>query len=196
MIDTAKLAQELQDQVLTAVHRGQQQFRKGQDQVRKGQDQMRKGRDAMANAFRAGNELTKAIRPNIPALPNTKLRLPALPDAASRLPSLGTLANPAKLREHVNEFAGHVAATQRNVADKAMQAAGPLVAEGVARFGKVVGSLAADRGNGQHDSLASAAADESAERVIEHTAKQPRTTKAASAKSKAAGTAKSRSAKK
>ncbi len=71
MIDTRAVAQEVQDQLLAAVQRGQ-------DQMRKSQDQMRKSREAVADVIRTGNQLAKAARPNIPALPKPTVRVPSL----------------------------------------------------------------------------------------------------------------------
>ena len=62
MIDTRAVAQEVQDQLLAAVHRGQAQMRKSQDQ-------MRKSREAVTDIIRTGNQLAKAVRPSIPSLP-------------------------------------------------------------------------------------------------------------------------------
>ncbi len=50
MIDTRAVAQEVQEKLLAAAHRGQEQMNKSQEQVRK-------GRDAVATAVKAGSEL-------------------------------------------------------------------------------------------------------------------------------------------
>jgi hypothetical protein len=136
--------------LLAAVQRGQQQFRRGNEQLRKSQEQLRKsqeqfrkgreaqlrkGREAVSTAIRTGNELAKAVRPSIPALPAKGLHLP----------QVSTLPSPAKLRAQAQEFAGHVAATQRHLADRAVQVASPLVADGVARLNRVVSSLWEER---------------------------------------------------
>ena len=145
MIDTRAIAQEVQDQLLAAVHKGQEQLRKSQDQVRKtqdhirksqdhvrkGQEQVRKGREAVHTAMRTGNELAKAVRPSIPALPTPKLHVA----------SLSTLASPARLRANAQEFVDQVIATQRSLADKAVHVASPLVTESVTRLNHVVGTL-------------------------------------------------------
>jgi hypothetical protein len=150
MVDTRAVAHEVQEQFLAAVQRGQQQFRRGQEQLRKSQDQLRKsqeqfrkgreaqlrkGREAVSTAIRTGNELAKAVRPNIPARSAKGLHVP----------QVGALPSPAKLRAHAQEFAGQVAATQRHLADRAVQVASPLVADGVARLNHVVSSLWEDR---------------------------------------------------
>src|SRR5258708_4021044 len=158
MIDTRAVAQEVQDQLLAAMNKGQERVRKAQEQVRQAQEQVRKGRheqvrkgrEAVTGAIRTGNELTKAFRPNIPA--------PGL-----RVPSLSHLTDPAKLRASAQELAdqmiaaqrkvageviatqrkvaGQLFATQRSLADKAFQAASPLVADSVTRLSKVVATL-------------------------------------------------------
>ena len=52
MIDTRALAQEVQDQLLAAMQRGQEQMRKSQEQMRKSQEQMRKSRERAQRAVR------------------------------------------------------------------------------------------------------------------------------------------------
>jgi hypothetical protein len=146
MPDTRNVAQELQEQLVAAMHRGQKQFRKGQEQFRK-------GREAVNTAIRTGNELAKAVRPNVPALPSNRLHLP----------QLSTLPSPAKLRAHAQDFAGQVAATQRNLADKALHAAGPMVAEGVTRLNHVAKSFLEQRDQEDHEPLAPRAAKATAE---------------------------------
>ncbi len=115
MIDTRALAQEVQDQLLAAMQRGQ-------DQMRKSQEQMRKSREAVHDVIRTGNQLAKAVRPSMPTLPKP----------AVHVPSLSTLANPAKLRASAQELSEHVIATQRNLTDKAVQAATPVAEQFVA----------------------------------------------------------------
>ncbi len=100
MIDTRALAQEVQDQLVAAVHRGQEQLRKRHDQVRKSQDQVRKGREVVVDALRMGNERAKAAR--------------------STMPELSTLADPAKLRARSQELADQFLASQRQLADRAI----------------------------------------------------------------------------
>jgi hypothetical protein len=166
MIDTRALAQEVQDQLLEAVHRGHEQFRKGQDQLRKSQDQMRKSREALAEAVRSGNELAKSIRPSIPALPGPIVRIPPLTTPADR----------ARLRARSHELADQVVATQRQLADRALQvttplaehviatqrqlagkalhAASPVVADSVAKLTHAVGTLPGMRRLGLADGVA------------------------------------------
>jgi hypothetical protein len=126
MIDTRALAQEVQDQLVEAVHRGQQQFRKGQDQLRKSQDQMRKSREALAEAVRSGNQLAKSIRPSLP--------LPTV-----RIPPLTTPADRARLRARSHELADQVVATQRHLADRAVQATTPLAEQVIATQRQLAG---------------------------------------------------------
>jgi hypothetical protein len=98
MIDTRAVAQEIQEQLLAAAHRGQ--------------DLVRRGRHAAATAIKAGNELTKAVRPALPA--------------SARVQSLTALTSPAKLKASAQELADQVAATQRTIADKAAELTGPI----------------------------------------------------------------------
>ena len=116
MIDTRAVAQEVQDQLLAAVQRGQEQLRKSQDQVRQ-------GREAVTGAIRSSNQRVKAVRPSMPTLPKP----------AVHVPSLSTLANPAKLRASAQELTDHVIATQRSLTGKAIQAASPVADQVIAR---------------------------------------------------------------
>jgi hypothetical protein len=116
MIDTRAVVQEVQDQLLAAAHRGQ-------DQMRRSQEQMRKSREAVADVIRSGNQLAKAVRPSIPTLPRPTVHIP----------SLSTLRDPAKLRE----LTDHVIATQRSLTDKAVQAASPVADQVIARQRKL-----------------------------------------------------------
>jgi exonuclease VII small subunit len=160
MPDTRTVAHEIQEQLVAAMHRGhkqlrksQEQFRKGQEQLRKSQEQLRKGREAVNVAIRSGNELAKAVRPNIPALPGKGLQLPPL----------STLRSPAKLRAHAQDFAGQVAATQRSLADKALHVAGPLVVDGVARLNQAAKSFLEQRDQEHPEPLAPRAVKTTAE---------------------------------
>jgi hypothetical protein len=142
MIDTRAVAQEIQEQVLAAVHRGHEQFRKGQDQVRKSQQQ---GREAARVAVRTGSQVAKAVLPSLPQLPRPEVHLPSVSD----------LTSPDKLRAHAHDLAGQALANQRRLADsagqvlaaqrklaeKAVEFATPLVAEGVNRITQVAGSI-------------------------------------------------------
>jgi hypothetical protein len=67
MIDTRAVAQEVQDQLTAAMHRGQEQLRKGQEQVRK-------GRQTVTGALRTGGHIAQAVKPNLPALPGPSLK--------------------------------------------------------------------------------------------------------------------------
>jgi hypothetical protein len=210
MIDTRAVAQEVQDQLVAAMNKGQERVRKAQDQVRQaqeqvrkgGNEQVRKGRQAMTGAIRTGNELTKAFRPNIPALPKPGLRVP----------SLSHLADPAKLRASAQEFAdqmiatqrkvagevfatqrnlaGQLFATQRSLADKAFQAASPFVADSVTRLSKVVATLQDGRKAGHADSGAHLAAPPA---VPDADAAEAPTERAAAADTKSADAATSKS---
>jgi hypothetical protein len=128
MPDNRTVAHEVQEQLVAAVQRGHKQLLKRQEQLKK-------GREVVNDAIRSGNEFAKSVRPNIPALQTKGLHLP----------QLSTLPSPAKLRAHAQEFAGQVAATQRNLADKALQVAAPIVVDGVAKLNQVAKSLREER---------------------------------------------------
>jgi hypothetical protein len=119
MIDTRALAQEVQDQLLAAMHRGQDQFRKSQDQMRKSQYHLRKSREAMAEAIRNGNQVAKAMRPSFPPLT--------------------TPVDRAKLRADALELADQVVATQRRLADRALEVTGPLAEQLIATQRQLAG---------------------------------------------------------
>ena len=103
MIDS-KTVQEVQKELIAAVHRGHEQVRKGQERVRKGQAQVRKNREAIAGVV---SELAKSVRPAIPA--GRTVHIPT----------------PAEARAHAREIADHAINVQRELAGKAWQAAGP-----------------------------------------------------------------------
>ena len=56
MIDTRAVAQEVQDQLTAAMH-------KGQEQLRKSQEQMRKSRETVTGALRRGSGTSAWPRP-------------------------------------------------------------------------------------------------------------------------------------
>jgi hypothetical protein len=141
-MDTRAVAKEVQEQVAAAVQKGHERLRKRQDQVRK-------GRETVGAAVRAGNQLARAVMPNLPPLRRPDVHLPSVSD----------LTNPDKLRTHAHDLAGqararqrkfadsagHVLATQRKLAGKAVELGTPLVTEGVSRLTRVAGSLASSR---------------------------------------------------
>jgi hypothetical protein len=145
-MDTRAVAKEVQEQVAAAVQKSHERFRKGQDQVRK-------GRETVGVAVRAGNQLARAVMPNLPPLPKPEVHLPSVSD----------LTNPDKLRTHAHDLAGQARArqrkfaesagqmitTQRKLAGKAVEIATPLVTEGVSRLTQVAGSLSSSR-RGEH----------------------------------------------
>jgi DNA-binding protein HU-beta len=106
--DSKSVVQEVQKELLAVVQRGQERVRKGQDRVRKSQEQARKSRDAVVSVVRTGGELAKAARASRPTLPPV------------RIPS------PAAVRAHAQELAGQAITAQRDLADKARHAAGPV----------------------------------------------------------------------
>jgi hypothetical protein len=107
VIDSKSVVQEVQKELLAVMQRGQEQVRKGQDRVRKSQEQARKSREAVVSVVRAGSELAKAVRPSAPSMPPV------------RIPSR------AAVRAHAQELAGQAITAQRDLAAKAIHAAGP-----------------------------------------------------------------------
>src|SRR5215469_7098708 len=127
MIDTRAVAQEVQDQLMAAFHKGQEQFRKSQEQVRN-------GRDSTTVAVRPGNQLPRAVMPEV--------KLPSVSDLANREKLRAqAVARQRKLAEDAQELADHVFTTQRKLASRAYEMASPLVAEGVNRLTQVAGSF-------------------------------------------------------
>jgi hypothetical protein len=188
MIDSKAVMQEVQDQLLAIVHRGQEQVRKGQERVHKSQEQVRKGREVVSGAVRTGTELAKAVRPSAPALKS----LPSPADVRARAQELAGHAVSAqrKARHAATPYAEQALATQRNLAGKARHAAipyteqvlaaqrsltgkvievakvaTPFVAEGRARLNQVVGTLQDARRPGRA-TTAEPTADEQAERLV------------------------------
>jgi hypothetical protein len=195
-MDARAVAQEVQDQLKSAIHKGHEQIRKGQEQFRKGQEQFRKGnehlrngheqvrksREAVASAIRTGNEFAQSHLPHIASVQAAKLRLPLLTE----------LNSPAKVRASAHDLATQVAAGQRKLAGRALHAASPLLAHGAARLSQVADTLTAERRPEHAESAASvtagsqaAQADEQAEQSAKsahgQAADQPTARTAASA---------------
>lgn len=146
MVENRTFAHEVQEQLMGAVQRGQKELRKRHEQLRK-------GRESVNVVIRTGNELAKSVRPNISSLQGKGLHLPQFAPPS-----------PSKLREHAQEFAGQVVATQRNLAEKALHAATPLVTDGVARLNKVVALLEErERREGEKPAVASVSNDDDAQ---------------------------------
>src|SRR5215469_1302275 len=103
MIDS-KTVQEVQKELIAAVHRGHEQVRKGQERVRKGQAQVRKSREAVAGVV---SDLAKSVLPTASA------------GRAVHVPT------PAEARAQAKAIAGHAITVQRELAGKAWDAAGP-----------------------------------------------------------------------
>jgi hypothetical protein len=183
MIETRALAQEVQDQLLAAMHRGHDQFRKSQKQIRRSQYHLRKSREAMAEAIRSSNQVAKAIRPLSDPADRAKLRADALELADQLIATQRQLADRAlqvtgPLAEQViatqrqladralqvtGPLAEQVIATQRQLATRAMQSASPAVADRVAKLTHAVGTLPGMRRLGLADGVAAGgngAADE------------------------------------
>ena len=130
MIDTRAVGQELQAQLVGAARKGREQARKAQEQVRKGQEQARKGQEAVTEIVKSLTSTAEALRPQ---LPTVKLKLPSL--QPPKLP------DSAKLKASAEEVAEQLMAAQRKLTEQVSQAAGPLLAQGVARFGQAAQTL-------------------------------------------------------
>ena len=134
MIDTRAVAQEVQDQLAAAVHKGHEQFRKGQEQIRK-------GRETVTVAVRTGSQFAQAVRPSLPKLPSVQLRLPSLTELASR----------DKVRASAQELGSQMLAGQRKLGGRALEVASPFITEGVAKLTEAAGALVASRRTGQRE---------------------------------------------
>jgi hypothetical protein len=181
MIDSKAVVQEVQDQLLAMVHRGQDQVRKGQERVRKSQEQVRKGREVVSGAVRTGTELAKTVRPSVPAIKS----LPSPADVRARAEELAGHARTAqrKARHAATPYAEQALAAQRQLAGRVIEVATPFVAEGRARLNQVVGTLQDARRPGRVTTAARPAptADEQSERLatapVSDTAAAPKTAK-------------------
>src|SRR5215472_6997833 len=110
MIDS-KTVQEVQKELIAAVHRGHEQVRKGQERVRKGQAQVRKNREAIAGVV---SELAKAGLAAVPAGRTVHVPSPAEARAHAR-----DLAD--KAWHAASPYAERVRTTQRDLTEKARQ---------------------------------------------------------------------------
>jgi hypothetical protein len=110
MIDN-KTVQEVQKELIAAVHRGQEQVRKGQERVRKGQERVRKGQEQIRKSREAVTGVVSDLAKSV---------LPAAP--AGRTVHVPT---PAEARAHARAIASHAITVQRGLAGKARDAAGP-----------------------------------------------------------------------
>ena len=61
MIDTRAVAQEVQDQLLAAMNKGQEQVRKAQEQVRQAQEQVRQAQEQVRKSARS--RFARAVKP-------------------------------------------------------------------------------------------------------------------------------------
>ncbi len=141
MIDTRAVAKEVQDQLTAAMQKGQEQIRR-----------TRKNVDA---ALRTGNHLAQAVKPSAPgradqageaARQRSGTRHPRRRDpaqAGGQRPGAGTQAV-ARQRNAGNaqEFATQAFAAQRKLTGKALEAASPLLSDGVSRLTQLATSLA------------------------------------------------------
>jgi len=138
MIDTRAVAQEVQDQLTAALHKGHEQFRKGQEQIRK-------SRESVTVAVRTGSQIADAIKPSLPKLPSVQLRIPSLTELASRDKLRENAhelrARQRKLASHAQDLASQAIATQWKLSGKAIEAASPFIADGVARLTKAAETL-------------------------------------------------------
>ena len=210
MIDTRAVAQEVQDQLTAAMH--------------KGQEQIRKGRESVTVAVRTGGHIAQAVKPSLPKLPAVPVKLPSLGEIASpdklranahelasqmlatqRKLTDQALASQRRLAGHAQDLADQALATQRKLGDRALEVAGPFLSDGVTRLAHAAGTFVPSRraGRGDHaepvdhteiakpaETPAKAKSAPKAASAAKASPK-PRTTKAADAAK--TGTAKSRS---
>jgi hypothetical protein len=150
MIDTRAVAQEVQDQLTAALH--------------KGQEQIRKGRESVTVAVRTGNQIAQAVKPSLPKLPAVQVKLPSLseiasPDklrasahefasqmlAAQRKLTDQAIASQRRLAGHAQELTDQAVATQRKLGDRALEVAGPFITDGVNRLAHAAGTFVPGR---------------------------------------------------
>ena len=143
MIDTRAVAQEVQDQLTAAMH--------------KGQEQIRKGRESVTVAVRTGGQIAQAVKPSLPKLPAVPVKLPRLARSPARISSAPTrelasqmlatqrkltdqaLASQRRLAGHAQDLADQALATQRKLGDRALEVAGPFISDGVTRLAHAAG---------------------------------------------------------
>ncbi len=143
MIDTRAVAQEVQDQLLAAMNKGQEQVRKAQEQLRQAQEQLRQApkqvRQAQEQVRKAQEQVRKAqeqvrksqeqVRKSREAVTGAirtgsefakafRPSIPTLPLAGLRTPSLSNLTDHAKLRAGAQDFADQMIAAQRRMASE------------------------------------------------------------------------------
>src|SRR5580693_2193835 len=120
MIDTRAVAQEVQDQLVAAMH-------KGHEQIRKSQKQIRKSRESVNGAVRTGTHIAQAVKPSLPKLPSVPV------------PDVRQFASPDKLRTGAHEFAEQVLAAQRKLTDQALASQRKLTDQALASQRKLAG---------------------------------------------------------
>ena len=135
MVDTRAVRQELQEQLISAARKGQEQAKKARAQARSAEAQVRKSQDAVSGVVKTLTDTAEALRPQ---LSTVRIKLASLP-GASRLTGGVTLPGGVKvpsagaLLAGAQETAEHMLAAQRKLADQIAQAAAPLLAHGAAR---------------------------------------------------------------
>ena len=78
MVDTRAVRQELQEQLISAARKGQEQARKARAQARHAEAQVRKSQDAVSGVVKTLADTAEALRPQ---LSTVRTKLPSLPGA-------------------------------------------------------------------------------------------------------------------
>jgi ribonuclease R len=132
MIDTRAVGQELQEQLVGAARKGQEQAKKAQEQARKAQEQVRKGQEVVTGVVRTLTTTAEALMPQLPTV-----KLPSLPGSTlSRLPGASWLPSADTLRSSAQEIGEQLLAAQRKLTGEVTQAASPLIAQGTAHLSR------------------------------------------------------------
>lgn len=125
MIDTRAVGQELQEQLVGAA-------RKGQEQAKKAQEQVRKGQEVVTGVVRTLATTAEALMPQLPTV-----KLPSLPvSGLSRLPGASRLPSADTLRSSAQEIGEQLLAAQRKLTGEVAHAASPLIAQGTAHLSR------------------------------------------------------------
>ena len=135
MVDTRAVRQELQEQLISAARKGQEQAKKARAQARSAEAQVRKSQDAVSGVVKTLADTAEGLRPQ---LSTVRLKLTTLPGASRltggvKLPGGVKVPSAASLLAGAQETAEHMLAAQRKLADQIAHAAAPLLAQGAAR---------------------------------------------------------------
>jgi ribonuclease R len=132
MIDTRAVGQELQEQLVGAARKGQEQAKKAQEQARKAQEQVRKGQEVVTGVVRTLATTAEALMPQLPTV-----KLPSPGSTLSRLPGASRLPSADTLRSSAQEIGEQLLAAQRKLTGEVTHAASPLIAQGTAHLSRV-----------------------------------------------------------